>query len=234
MRRVRRRRRDAASRRGRSTQFGKIDVVVNNAGIGDPMPAEHESLDNFRRTVAVNLTGTFALCQAAGRHMLAAGHGSIVNIASILGLVGAGQIPQTSYSPSKGAVVQLTRELAAQWARKGVRVNAIAPGWFESEMTAEMFADERSMQWVRRKTPMGRPGIEGELDGVLLFLASDASTLRHRADHRRRRGLDGGLGRLQNAFSQSRDKFGQIAPEITFSSVVDQPRRKVPIDVHLR
>jgi len=158
------------------TQFGQIDIVVNSAGVGDPMPAEHETMENFRHTLAVNLTGTFAVCQAAGRHMLAAGRGSIINVASVLGLVGSGQIPQTSYSPSKGAVVQLTRELGAQWARKGVRVNAIAPGWFESEMTAEMFADERSLQWVRRKTPMGRPGIEGELDGVLLFLAGDAST----------------------------------------------------------
>ena len=158
------------------SQFGHIDIVVNNAGVGDPAPAELETMENFRHTIEVNVTGVFSLCQAAGRHMLERGSGSIVNVASILGLVGAGQIPQTSYSPSKGAVVQLTRELAAQWARKGVRVNAIAPGWFESEMTAEMFADERAMQWVKRKTPMGRPGVQGELDGVLLFLAGDAST----------------------------------------------------------
>ncbi len=158
------------------TQFGRIDVVINNAGIGTPMPAEHESLENFRETVAVNFTGVFVLCQKAGRHMLDAGSGSIINIGSILGIVGSGQIPQTSYAPTKGAVIQLTRELAAQWARKGVRVNAIAPGWFASEMTAEMFADEKAMNWVKRKTPMGRPGNERELDGAVLFLASDASS----------------------------------------------------------
>lgn len=157
-------------------RFGRIDVVVNNAGIGNPIPAEHETLENFRETVAVNFTGVFVLCQKAGRHMLAAGSGSIINISSILGVVGSGQIPQTSYAPTKGAVIQLTRELAAQWARKGVRVNAIAPGWFGTEMTAEMFADEKAMQWVKRKTPMGRPGHEHELDGAVLFLASDAST----------------------------------------------------------
>jgi NAD(P)-dependent dehydrogenase (short-subunit alcohol dehydrogenase family) len=157
-------------------RYGRIDVVVNNAGIGNPTPAEFESLDNFRETVAINFTAVFVLCQKAGRHMLEAGTGSIINIASILGVVGSGQIPQTSYAPTKGAVIQLTRELAAQWARKGVRVNSIAPGWFETEMTAEMFADEGAMRWVRRKTPMGRPGHENELDGAVLFLAGDASS----------------------------------------------------------
>ncbi len=159
-----------------TTRYGRIDVLVNNAGVGDPVSAESETMENFRHTVAVNLTAVFALCQKVGLHMLEAGSGSIVNVASVLGLVGSGQIPQTSYSPSKGAVVQLTRELAAQWARRGVRVNALAPGWFESEMTAEMFADEKAMQWVRRKTPMGRAGVAGELDGALIYLASDASS----------------------------------------------------------
>ena len=83
-------------------RFGRIDVVVNNAGIGNPTPAEHESLDNFRETVAVNFTGDFVLCQKAGRHMLEAGSGSIINIGSILGVVGSGQIPQTSYAPHQG------------------------------------------------------------------------------------------------------------------------------------
>jgi NAD(P)-dependent dehydrogenase (short-subunit alcohol dehydrogenase family) len=108
--------------------------------------------------------------------MLAAGSGSVVNVASILGLVASGQIPQASYAASKGAVVNLTRELAVQWARRGVRVNAIAPGWFLSEMTEEMFGDEASQRWIARNTPMGRSGTEDELDGALLFLASDASS----------------------------------------------------------
>ena len=157
-------------------EFGKIDILVNNAGIGSPVPAELEELDYFRSVVAVNLTATFALSQKVGRHMLAAGQGTIVNIASILGLVASGQVPQASYTSSKGAVIQLTRELAVQWARKGIRVNALAPGWFESEMTADMFQDENALVWARRKTPMGRTGEPHELDGGLLFLASDASS----------------------------------------------------------
>lgn len=158
-------------------QFGRIDVLVNNAGISDPLPAEDEPVATFRRIVDVNLTATFLLSQLAGRHMLVQDEGgSIVNIASILGIVGAGQIPQASYTASKAGVVNLTRELAAQWGRRGVRVNAIAPGWFPTEMTTDLFNNDRSVQWVRRRTPMGRGGQVHELDGALLFLASDASS----------------------------------------------------------
>jgi len=157
-------------------RYGKIDVLVNNAGVGTPEPAESETVERFREVLEVNVTAAFALTQAVARSMLERGSGSVVNVSSILGLVGSGQIPFPSYAASKGAVVALTRELAAQWSRRGVRVNAIAPGWFESEMTAEMFADERSMAWVARKAPMGRAGEPHELDGALLFLASDASS----------------------------------------------------------
>ncbi len=157
-------------------RFGRVDVLVNNAGVGVPEPAESESPERFGEVLAVNLTSAFALCQLVGRHMLEAGRGSIVNVASILGIVSAGQIPFPSYGASKGGLIALTKELAGQWSRRGVRVNALAPGWFESEMTAEMFADERSLNWIRRKAPMGRPGEAHELDGALLFLASDASS----------------------------------------------------------
>jgi NAD(P)-dependent dehydrogenase (short-subunit alcohol dehydrogenase family) len=109
--------------------------------------------------------------------MLTQGSGSIVNIASILGLVAAAPFNQASYAASKGGVVNLTRELACQWARRGVRVNAIAPGWFPTEMTAEgLFEDERSLNYVRRTCPMGRPGEPHELDGVLLLLAGESSS----------------------------------------------------------
>ena len=109
--------------------------------------------------------------------MLAAGRGSIVNIASILGLVASAPMKDASYCASKGAVVNLTRQLGCEWGRKGVRVNAIAPGWFPSEMTqADMFDDDKGADFVARNTPMGRPGGVEELDGALLFLASDAST----------------------------------------------------------
>jgi NAD(P)-dependent dehydrogenase (short-subunit alcohol dehydrogenase family) len=157
-------------------RFGRLDVLVNNAGMAQPQPAESESLDDFRRVIDVNLTGVFLCAQRCARPMLEAGRGSIVNVASVLGLVGAGQIPQASYTASKGGVVNMTRELAAQWARRGIRVNAIAPGWFRSEMTEEMFADEGGQRFIRRRTPMGRAGEGHELAGALLFLASDASS----------------------------------------------------------
>jgi NAD(P)-dependent dehydrogenase (short-subunit alcohol dehydrogenase family) len=155
---------------------GSVDVLVNNAGTGTPMPAEREPPDHFRRVMDVNLTGLFVLSQLAGRHMIERGHGSIVNVASMLGLVASAPIKQASYCASKGAVVNLTRELGAQWGRKGVRVNALAPGWFPSEMTADMWEDESSLDYVRRNCPMGRGGAEHELDGALLFLAGDASS----------------------------------------------------------
>jgi NAD(P)-dependent dehydrogenase (short-subunit alcohol dehydrogenase family) len=155
---------------------GRIDVLVNNAGIGYPYPAEDEALDHWSSVIEVNQTAVFHLSQLAGRVMLAQGSGVIVNVASILGLVASGQIPQISYAASKGAVVNMTRELAVQWARRGIRVNAIAPGWFLSEMTQEMFDDEGGRTFIRRNTPMGRPGELAELDGALLYLCSDASS----------------------------------------------------------
>jgi NAD(P)-dependent dehydrogenase (short-subunit alcohol dehydrogenase family) len=158
---------------------GHLDVLVNNAGIGSPSPAEHEPIDGFRETMDVNVNALFLLSQLAGRHMIERRSGSIVQVASILGLVASTPIKQASYCASKGAVISLTRELGCQWARKGVRVNALAPGWFPSEMTALMFGDdaqESAVDFMVRTCPMGRGGEEHELDGALLFLASDAGS----------------------------------------------------------
>jgi NAD(P)-dependent dehydrogenase (short-subunit alcohol dehydrogenase family) len=159
-------------------KYGRVDVLVNNAGMVDAEPAIDEPLDTFTDVIKVNLVAPFALAQKAAKAMLANENpgGAIVNVASILGLRGVGQIPQAGYAASKGGIVNLTRELGAQWARKGIRVNAIAPGWFESEMTSDMFAEESGHKWVARRAPMGRHGKEGELDGALLYLASDASS----------------------------------------------------------
>jgi NAD(P)-dependent dehydrogenase (short-subunit alcohol dehydrogenase family) len=156
--------------------FGRVDVLVNNAGVEGVVPAEDETIDDFRSVLDVNLTGAFHCAQLFGREMLAQGAGSIVNVASIFGVVGVGQIPQASYAAAKGGLVNLTRELAAQWARRGVRVNAVAPAFFPSEMTAEMFEDERARKWMRQRTPMGRPGRLDELVGPAIFLASDAAS----------------------------------------------------------
>lgn len=159
-----------------SERFGPADVLVNNAGFTTVVPAEEQSFEDWRGHLDVNLGGVFLCAQRFGRSMIEAGHGSIVNVASMLGLVASGQVKQAGYAASKGGVVNLTRELAAQWARKGVRVNALAPGWFPTEMTDEMFGDEVSMKWLRNRTPMGRGGELPELAGPLLFLASEASS----------------------------------------------------------
>jgi NAD(P)-dependent dehydrogenase (short-subunit alcohol dehydrogenase family) len=157
-------------------RFGGLDVLVNNAGITNVARALEESTQAFREVLEVDLVAVFTACREAARVMIPAGGGSIVNVASALGLVGLGRIPQASYTAGKGGVVNLTRELAAQWARHGVRVNAIAPGWFPSEMTGAMFADEPSLRFIERSVPMARAGQEAELDGVLVFLASDAAS----------------------------------------------------------
>jgi NAD(P)-dependent dehydrogenase (short-subunit alcohol dehydrogenase family) len=157
-------------------RHGHLDLLVNNAGIGTPIAAEDESIEDFAQVIDVNLTALFGLSQLAGRHMIERGTGVIINIASILGIVASAPIKQASYTASKGAVINLTRELAVQWARKGVRVNALAPGWFPSDMTTEMFEEGPSRDFLVRNAPMARGGEVHELDGALLFLASDASS----------------------------------------------------------
>jgi NAD(P)-dependent dehydrogenase (short-subunit alcohol dehydrogenase family) len=155
--------------------FGGLDIMVNNAGVARVLPALDETPVSFSEVLAINLTSAFAGARAAARVMLPRGRGSIINTAAGLGLVGSGKIPQASYAASKGGVVNLTRELAAQWASSGVRVNAIAPGWFHSEMTQAMWT-ESGHRYIERSVPAGRAGEAHELDGALLFLASDAST----------------------------------------------------------
>ncbi len=154
--------------------LGRIDILVNNAGGHVISPAEDESLSDFRRVMDLNLTSVFHLTQLVGRRMLAQGEGSIINIASILGLVASSPIKEASYCASKGAIINLTRELAVQWAARSVRVNCIAPGWFPSELTAGMLEDDKSIRWLERNTPLRRAGRVGELDGALLLLAGAA------------------------------------------------------------
>jgi NAD(P)-dependent dehydrogenase (short-subunit alcohol dehydrogenase family) len=158
--------------------YDRVDVLVNNAGTSTPTPAFDETTEKFESTLRVNLVAPFALARECARAMVAMETGgTIVNVASIWGLVGVGQIPEAGYAASKGGLVNLTRELAAQWARRGVRVNCLAPGWFRSEMTEGlMFGDENAERWMRQRTPMGRGGEEHELDGALLYLASAASS----------------------------------------------------------
>lgn len=157
--------------------FGRVDVLVNNAGVsGPPVPSEEMPPERWDTTLAVNLTGLFEMARVVGARMLEQGSGTIVNIASVFGLVANAPVTDAAYAATKGAVVNLTRALAVEWAASGVRVNAVAPGWFPSEMTADMVDDESSQRYIRRFCPMQRMGRTDELDGALLFLASDASS----------------------------------------------------------
>jgi len=153
------------------SEFGRVDVLVNNAGVGTAVPATRESPEQFRSVIDVNLNGCYWMAQACGRVMEPGS--AIVNISSVLGLTTAG-LPQAAYSASKAALIGLTRDLAQQWtARKGIRVNALAPGFFESEMT-DQYPDGYLDQMMFR-VPAGRAGAPHELVAAAIFLASDAA-----------------------------------------------------------
>ena len=153
-------------------ELGRIDILVNNAGIGTAVPATREQPEEFRKVIEVNLLGSYWMAQACARAMTDGG--AIINIGSVLGSTTAG-LPQAAYSSSKAAIIGLTRDLAQQWTgRKRIRVNALAPGFFPSEMT-EQYPDGylEQMMW---RVPAGRPGDPAELVTALVFLASDAAS----------------------------------------------------------
>ena len=153
-------------------RFGKVDVLVNNAGIGTAVPATRETPDQFRRVIEINLNGSYFMAQACGRAM--AQGGSVVNIGSVLGSTTA-SLPQAAYAASKAAIIGLTRDLAQQWSgRKGIRVNAVAPGFFETEMTAQY--PDGYLEQMMSRVPAGRIGRATELVAATVFLASDASS----------------------------------------------------------
>lgn len=152
---------------------GKIDVLVNNAGLTWGAPAESMPLERWHQVMEANVTGTFLMSQAVGRHMLEHGKGAIVNIASIAGL-GGGQLNTVGYNTSKAAVINLTRALAVEWSARGVRVNAIAPGLFRTRMTEAII--QRAEPIVSSATPLRRIGQPGELAPGVLFLASDSAS----------------------------------------------------------
>ena len=158
-------------------EYEKIDILINNAGISDPIPALEEDLDQFKRVIQIDLISCFHLAQLCAQHMeTQESGGAIVNVASIHGFVGSSPNNQPGYTAAKGGLINLTRELALEWARHGIRVNAIAPGYISTELTDEMIAGESGRKWIERNTPMRRPGEVNELDGAMLLLASDAGS----------------------------------------------------------
>jgi NAD(P)-dependent dehydrogenase (short-subunit alcohol dehydrogenase family) len=153
--------------------FGRVDILVNNAGVGTAVPATRETPDQFRSVIDLNLNGCYWMAQSCAKVMRPGS--SIVNISSVLGLTTAG-LPQAAYASSKAGLIGLTRDLAQQWTgRKGIRVNALAPGFFESEMTDQYDAGYIETTAIPR-TLVGRMGHAEELNAALIFLASDASS----------------------------------------------------------
>ena len=158
-------------------RHGRLDGLVNNAGVGATAPALKTSGEAFARVLEVNLTAPFALSRLAASRMRANGGGSIVNVASVMGLRSIGQIPDAAYVASKTGMIGLTRELASQWGRYGICVNAVAPGFFASEMTAELGDDPEAFPaFLLERTPLGRGGRAGELDEAVLFLLGAGSS----------------------------------------------------------
>jgi NAD(P)-dependent dehydrogenase (short-subunit alcohol dehydrogenase family) len=153
-------------------EFGRLDVLVNNAGIGTATPALRETPEDFRKVLDVNVCGSFWMAQAAARVMKEGS--SIVNVSSIMAWLSVA-MPQASYMASKAGLIGMTKDLAQQWTgRRGIRVNAVAPGFFETEMTGHFFDDLLKAQLAR--VPAGRPGDPAEVASAVLFLASDAAS----------------------------------------------------------
>lgn len=158
-------------------KFGRIDVLVNNAGTGAVAPAEDMTDEQFNNEIAIDLEGTFKVSRAvAKKAMIPAKYGRIINIASMYGLVGNKVAPSSAYHAAKGGVVNFTRALAAEWGKYGITVNAICPGYFYTPLTQETLDSDFFQQNAKTMIPLERYGKEGELDTAAIFLASPAST----------------------------------------------------------
>jgi NAD(P)-dependent dehydrogenase (short-subunit alcohol dehydrogenase family) len=158
-------------------RYGRLDVLVNNAGIALRRPTVELSTADWQAVVDVNLTAVFLCCRAAARLMIPARRGAIVNVSSIMGLSGGGLYPNLSYQSTKGALVNMTRALAVEWAAQGIRVNAVAPTWVRTELTQGLFSNSDLMDRVLDMTPMRRLAEPADVADAIVFLASDQARL---------------------------------------------------------
>jgi len=156
--------------------FGSIDIAFNNAGVCNNVPAEDDTDADWLRVININLNSVFYCCREFGKVMLAQGKGSIINTASMSGIISNTPQPQAAYNASKAAVIMLTKSLAGEWAKRGVRVNSVSPGYIGTEMTKIGMEDKPRYKTWLDFTPMGRVGEPAEIASVVVFLASDAST----------------------------------------------------------
>lgn len=155
------------------THFGTIDILVNNAGCNIRKPAMDVTWDDWNTILETNLRGVFFLAQAVARHMIAVKYGRIINIGSVTCVAGyAGLAP---YGASRGGTKQMTMSLAHDWGEHGITVNCLAPGWFKTQQNRVMYENEGWVEYLSERIPLGRPGAPGDLDGTLVWLASDAS-----------------------------------------------------------
>ncbi len=157
-------------------RFGRVDILMNNAGTGAVAPAEEITDEQFKHELDIDLFGTFVCAREFGKRMIEVGYGRIINIASMYGLVGNLIVGSSPYHAAKGGVVNLTRALAAEWGKHGITVNSICPGYFYTDLTTKTLDSDYFQDIAKRSIPMARYGKSGELDTCALFLASPAST----------------------------------------------------------
>jgi NAD(P)-dependent dehydrogenase (short-subunit alcohol dehydrogenase family) len=160
-----------------AARHGRIDILVNNAGHGARMPSTDLPTERWEAVMGVGPTGSFLCAREAGRHMLAAGRGAVVNVASIMGLAGGNHYPNVAYHTAKGAIVNMTRALACEWAPHGVRVNAVAPTFVRTSLTEALLADPEMERRLLADTPMGRLAEPEEVAAAILFLVSDMASM---------------------------------------------------------